>query len=403
MRRVACLVVAGLLGVAAEAPASASPPTPTAQVQCLAPPPSTDPSVPWAQKQLAPERVWPLTTGTGITVGVVDTGVDAQVPQLRGQVLPGTDTTQPGGKPADTDCFGHGTFVAGIIAAKRIDGTGYAGVAPGVRILPVRSANTDDPTLPGALTQEGMALGIRAAVDDGAQVINISASTTEQDARLADAVTYAEQHDIVVVASAANTADKGNPVTYPAAYPSVIAVGAVDEHGTHADFSQTGPFVSLVAPGVIVFGLGPGGPGQWQGSGTSYSAPFVAGVAALVRAYRPGLSAAQVKHRLLVTADHPAATLPDPALGWGTVNPLRAVSAVLPEETTAMSNVVMPPAARPAHIAARDEASPVLAIVGLVGAVCLGPILLLLFRLGAAGRRRGFRPARVVEISTPEN
>jgi type VII secretion-associated serine protease mycosin len=406
MRRVGCLLVVGLLGVVPAVPAYAQPSTSGSappEVQCLPAPPNVEPSVPWAQKQLAPERAWPLTDGAGITVGVVDTGVDATVPQLRGQVLPGIDTTKPGHNPADTDCYGHGTFVAGIIAATRVDGTGYEGVAPGVRILPVRCANTDDPKEPGALTPEGMALGIRAAVDEGAQVINVSASTTEQNPALAEAVDYAEQKDVLIVASAANSANKGDPVTYPAAYPSVIAVGAVDETGQHAEFSQTGPFVSLVAPGVDVLGLGPGGPGHWKGSGTSYSAPFVAGVAALVRAYHPNLSAAQVKHRLLTTANHPAVTLPDPALGWGMVNPLSAVTTVLPEETGAKPNVIMPPAALPATAIARDEIGPVLAIAGMIGAVCLALIMILLIRVYRAGRRRGFRPVRVVEVTTPEN
>lgn len=396
MRSVVFLVAVGLLGPVV--PAHAQPP----QVQCVPPPPGTEASVPWAQKQLAPERAWSMTDGAGITVGVVDTGVDASVPQLSGQVLAGVDTTKPGHERADNDCYGHGTFVAGIIAAKQVDGTGYAGVAPGARILPVRCANTDDPKDPGALTPEGMALGIRAAVDEGARVINVSASTTEQNPQLVDAVTYAEQHDVVVVASAANSANKGDPVTYPAAYPAVIAVGAVDEQGQHAAFSQTGPFVSLVAPGVDVLGLGPGGPGHWKGSGTSYSAPFVAGVAALVRAYRPGLSAAQVKHRLLATASHPPVALPDPAMGWGMVNPLGAVTTVLPEETGAAAHIVLPPDAQPANLTPHDEIGPVLAVAGMIGAACLALVLILCVRLFAAARRRGFRPARAMEISTPE-
>ncbi|GAA4531792.1 S8 family serine peptidase [Amycolatopsis samaneae] len=374
------------------------------QVECLSPPRITDPSVPWAQRQLAPERVWPLTNGAGVTVAVVDTGVDGSVPQLRGgTVLRGIDTTKPDRGPADNDCYGHGTFVAGIIAAAPVNGTGYAGMAPGVQILPVRCATTDDPKKEGALTPEGMALGIRAAVDGGARVINVSASTAEQNAQLAAAVDYAASHDVVLVASAANSAKKGDPVTYPAAYPSVIAVGAVDEAGQHAEFSQTGPFVSLVAPGVNVLGLGPGGPGHWQGQGTSYSAPFVAGAAALVRAYRPTLSAAQVKHRLLTTAAHPAAQLPDPALGWGTVNPMAAVTAVLPEEGAAgQPAAVVPPDARGVGATPRDELGPVLAVVGVIGAGCVALAAVLLTRLYRSGRRRGWRPARVLQVSAPE-
>jgi membrane-anchored mycosin MYCP len=405
MKRLCLVLTVVLLGIA-PVPAHAQPstaPTPPPE-QCLPAPTSTDTTVPWALKQLAPERVWPLTDGSGVTVGVIDTGVDASVPQLSGDtVLPGVDTTKPGGLPADNDCFGHGTFVAGIIAAAKTPGTGYTGVAPGVRILPVRCASTDNSEAPGALTPEGMALGIRTAVDEGAQVINVSASTTQQNAALADAVSYAEQNDVVVVASAANSGKSNVPATYPAAYPSVIAVGAVDEAGAHADFSQTGPFVSLVAPGVDVTGLGPGGPGHWKGSGTSYSAPFVAGVAALVRGYRPELSAAQVKHRLLTTASHPAVALPDPALGWGMVNPLAAVTTVLPEEAGATAVAVTPPDASAADIVPEDEVGPVLALAGVIGAVGVVLGMMLLIRVYAAGRKRGFRPARKVQVATPNS
>jgi membrane-anchored mycosin MYCP len=395
-------VIRGLLGCLAVGGVLVGAPSSVEQEPCLPPPQSTDTSVPWAQRQLAPERAWTLTKGDGITVAVVDTGVDGSIPQLQGAVLPGIDTTKPGREPADNDCFGHGTFVAGIIAAQPADGTGYAGVAPNARILPVRCASTDTPNQPGALTPEGMALGIRTAVDDGAQVINVSASTTEQNQALADAIAYAKQRDVVVVASAANSANKGDPVTYPAAYDSVIAVGAVNEAGQHADFSQTGPFVSLVAPGVDVLGLGPGGPGHWKGSGTSYSAPFVAGVAALVRAYRPGLSAAQVKHRLLATATHPAAALPDPALGWGMVNPMAALSTVLPEEGGVEPEKMAPPDANAAPILEQDEMGPTLAMAGMIGAVVLALSLILLTRMFSAGRKRGFRPARIAEVTTPK-
>lgn len=393
------LALAGVFGVLTAVPAYAAPPG-GEQVQCLTPPKAVDPSVPWPQQQLVPDQVWPLTYGTGITVAVVDTGVDGSIPQLKGKVLRGVDMTGPAHGPADTDCYGHGTFVAGIIAATPMPGTGYAGVAPGVQILPIRCATTDQPNAPGTLTPEGMAAGIRAAVDGGARVINISSSTTEQNPQLAAAVDYASSHDVVIVASAANGAKDGDPVTYPAAYPAVIAVGAVDQAGHHADFSQTGPFVSLVAPGVAVLGLGPGGPGQWQGQGTSYSAPFVAGTAALVRAYHPSLTAAQVKRRLLATASRPPVPVPDPAYGWGTVNPVAAVTAVLPEENGAgKPAVVVPPPARSADAVARDELGPVLAAAGMAGALGLTLLSLVLARIYRSGRGRRWRPPRVVRVT----
>jgi membrane-anchored mycosin MYCP len=377
-------------------------PLPGDQKSCLGPPQGTEPATPWAQQLLAPQRVWPLTKGGGITVAVVDTGVDAEIPQLRGKVRAGVDITTAAHGPADTDCYGHGTFLAGIIAASSVPGTGFAGVAPGVSILPIRCATGVATGAAGALTPAAMAQGIREAVDAGARVINMSASTTTADAGLAAAVQYAAEHDVVFVASAANSAQKGDPVTFPASYPSVIAVGAVDAAGVRADFSQTGPFLSLVAPGVDVTSVGPGGPGHWLGSGTSYSAPFVAGVAALVRAYRPGLNAAQVKHRLETTANHPAAALPDPGLGWGTVNPLAAVTTVLPEETGGgPAPVVAPPPARIPDVLAPDSLGPVLAVAGALLVSVLSLALARISRLTGAARRRSWRPARVVEVVSP--
>ncbi|MFD2419605.1 type VII secretion-associated serine protease mycosin [Amycolatopsis pigmentata] len=394
------LVVAGLLGVVLPAPAAAdssAAPLPNGQKGCLPAPPSTQSAVPWAQSELAPQRVWPLTKGAGITVAVVDTGVDAHTPQLAGRVSGGKDVTAGGGS-ADDDCFGHGTFVAGIIAAAIAPDTGFSGVAPEATILPIRVAKATDDGSPPTLTADGMAAGIRAAVDGGARVINISASTTAPDAGLADAVQYAAQRDVVLVASAANSAKNGDPVTYPAAYPSVIAVGAVDATGKRADFSQTGPFLSLVAPGVSVASIGPRGAGHWLGSGTSYAAPFVAGAAALVRAYHPTLTAAEVKHRLEVTADHPAAALPDPGMGWGTVNVTAAVTTVLPEENQGTAPVIKAPPASPPQNGGLDTTGPLLAAVSVAGVVVLVLLLVVVSRLYRSGRGRGWRPARVIEV-----
>lgn len=384
----ACLLaVAPVLAAAGPAGAAAQPaPLPEHPTGCLPPPQVSDPDTPWAQQQLAPQRVWPITRGAGVTVGVVDTGVDARSPQLAGRVLPGVDLTGQGGR-ADTDCYGHGTFVTGIIAAAPDPTTGFAGVAPDVRILPARSATQADDG-----TAHSLATGIRATVDGGAQVINISASTNAPNAELAAAADYAAAHDVLVVASAANGAKQGDPVTYPASYPTVLAVGAIDSTGAHADFSQIGPYVGLVAPGVDVISIGPGGRGQWQGSGTSYAAPFVAGVAALVRAYHPELTAEQVKHRLEATADHPATDLPDPQLGWGTVNPMAAVTAVLPDEGP-RAPMMRPPAITPPHLLGGDTTGPVLALIGVYLVGMLALLARMAFRLwpgrrGDATRRR---------------
>jgi type VII secretion-associated serine protease mycosin len=357
--------------------------------QCA--PPATEVSrpVPWAQKRLSPERVWSLTQGHGVTVAVIDTGVDASAPQLAGRVLPGVDVVNKRGR-ADDDCFGHGTFVAGVIGASKQPGTGLAGMAPGVRILPIRQANSASDG-----TAAGMAAGIVAAVDGGADVINISASSFFPTKALEDAVRYATANDVLIVTAASNEAEAGNPAAYPAAYPQVVAVGAIGPDGRRSDFSETGDFLSVVAPGQDIAGLSRKGSGHVTDSGTSYASPFVAGVAALVRAYRPELDAAQVKRRLERTADHPGTTLPDPQLGWGVVNPYAAVATDLPDElgnatATAVGRPapIKPPAKPVADTRVRDNVLAFGAVASIGALVVLGLAVVL-----PRAAQRGWRAA----------
>ncbi|WP_201753856.1 type VII secretion-associated serine protease mycosin [Micromonospora rubida] len=302
-------------------PAGAAPST-----RCTSPSQQLLPAVPWTHRRLDPTRVWPLTRGEGVLVAVVDTGVDASVPQLAGRVRPGTDVVNRTGS-ANDDCYGHGTFVAGIIAAQPRSGTGMVGLAPGAMILPVRQANG-----PSDGTASTLARSIRVAADAGASVINVSASSFFPSEELRAAVEYAAERDVLLVAAVANEAQQGNPVAYPAAYPQVLAVGSVGPDGQRSEFSEVGAYLDLVAPGVDVVSLSRAGVGHLVDSGTSYATPFVAAAAALVRSYHPRLTAAQVKRRLELTADHPGTTLPDPQLGWGVVNPYQAVTALLAEE-----------------------------------------------------------------------
>jgi membrane-anchored mycosin MYCP len=356
--------------------------------QCTPPSVEIERSVPWAQQRLSPERVWPMTRGAGVTVAVIDTGVDASAPQLRGRVFPGVDVVNGGGR-ADDDCFGHGTFVAGIIGADKQRGTGLAGVAPEVRILPIRQANSSSDG-----TALGMARGIVDAVDGGADVINISASSFFPSKALQDAVDYATANDTLIVTAASNEAEAGNPKAYPAAYPQVIAVGAIGRDGKRTDFSETGDFLSVVAPGQDIAGLSRKGSGHVQDSGTSYAAPFVAGVAALVRAYHPDLSAAQVKRRLELTADHPGTTLPDPAMGWGVVNPYAAVTTDLPEERGVIAEApdpapIAPLAKQVPDTWARDNAMTFGALAGVAALIIIGLAVVL-----PRGARRGWQAGR---------
>jgi membrane-anchored mycosin MYCP len=385
VRRVGVLLSAA--AVTAVVSGAALPAAPGDAERCSTPSDTVAREVPWPQRRLALDRVWELTTGTGVVVGVVDTGVDASVPQLRGRVLSGIDVVNGRGR-ADSDCYGHGTFVAGIIAAERRAGTGFAGVAPGATILPVRQA-----TGPSDGSSAGLARSIRAAVDGGARVINVSASAFFPNGELRAAVDYATANDVVLVAAASNEAKSGNPKAYPAAYPEVIAVGAVGQDGRRTEFSEVGDFLDLVAPGADVISLSRASAGHLSDNGTSYATPFVAGTAALVRAYHPRLTAAQVKRRLELTADHPGTALPDPQVGWGIVNPYHALTAVLPEEFGAQGapvgqERVVARAWSPPDTGPRDTAVRFAVGAGLVAVI--GGLLAYVLPRGA---RRGWRPA----------
>ena len=287
-------------------------------------------SEPWAQQALRFSAVWNRSRGSGVTVAIVDSGVDAN-PQFGGRVIPGPDLvagTRPG-IPPGADCVGHGTAVASIIAAAPVPGVSFTGVAPAARILSVKISGTD--TFPTSVAPQG----IMDAVQFGADVINLSLATPDDVPALRNAVEYALSHNVVVVAAAGNDLPQGGTGPfYPAAYPGVLAVGAVGPGGALAAFSDRHTPVAVTAPGVNVTSAYPGtfpdayAPVQ---NGTSFAAAFVSGVVALVRSAHPGLSAVQVVSRIEATARGAAG----PGTGHGMVDPVRAVTAVLPAESSA--------------------------------------------------------------------
>jgi subtilisin family serine protease len=194
------------------------------------------------------------------------------------------------------------------------------------------------------------------------------------------------------VAAVANEAQQGNPTAYPAAYPQVLAVGSVDRDGSRSEFSEVGAYLDLVAPGVDVVSLSRAGVGHLVDSGTSYATPFVAATAALVRSYHPKLTAAQVKRRLELTADHSGTALPDPQLGWGVVNPYNAVTAVLAEEhTDATGSSGRQAAVRLVVGAEPDTATRDAAIRFTLTAVVVAGLIGLVAYLIPHGIRRGWR------------
>jgi membrane-anchored mycosin MYCP len=285
---------------------------------------------PWPQEELGFSSVWDRSRGAGVTVAVVDSGVDAN-PQFGNRVIAGPDLvagTKPH-IPAGADCLGHGTAVASIIAAAPAKGVSFTGVAPAARILSVKISGTD--SFPTSVTPQG----IMDAVQFGADVINLSLATPDDVPALRQAVEYALKHNVVVVAAAGNDLpQQGTGPYYPAAYPGVLAVGAAGPGGVLAPFSDQRSPVAVTAPGVNVTTAFPGpfpdayNPAQ---SGTSFAAAFVSGVAALVRAAHPKLTEAQVVARIEATARGSTG----PGTGRGMVDPVRAVTAVLPTEFAA--------------------------------------------------------------------
>ncbi|MGW7005470.1 type VII secretion-associated serine protease mycosin [Streptomyces sp. NPDC054933] len=281
-------------------------------------------SVPWSLQRVMLDQLWQNSRGKGVSVAVIDTGVDARNPQLKDAVdkRDGFDLIDNKGDGTN-DTVGHGTKVAGIIAARPAAGTGFVGLAPQATIIPVRQ--NDDQGKGNAVT---LAAAIRKSVAAGAKVINISQDTTGvlgPDSQLAQAVQYALDQDVVVVAAAGNNGSGGQQhTTYPAALKGVLAVGASDRNNERADFSQSGPFVGVAAPGVDMVSTVPIG-GQCVDNGTSFSAPYVAAVAALIRAKHHDWREQQVVAQIEQTAERV-----DPGhnnfIGWGVVDPVRALT-----------------------------------------------------------------------------
>lgn len=311
------------------APATASPARPDgpqatrlldSEAQCTFPAPPVK-QTPWSLQRVLMNQLWQSTKGKNVKVAVIDSGVDIRNPQLRGavDVQDSTDLIDPGGH-GTTDPVGHGTEVAGIIAARKAPSTGFVGLAPEATIISIRQADED-----GKGTVPHLVAALYDAVKAHAKVINISQDASAGSPELEQAIAAAVQDDVVVVVSAGNDGSDGKArTTYPGGYPGVLAVGASDRNNERASFSQAGDFVGVAAPGVDMLSTVPGG-GQCVDNGTSFAAPYVAGVATLIRAKHPDWTAPEVIAQIEQTAQRTSLGH-NSLVGWGVVDPVRALT-----------------------------------------------------------------------------
>ncbi|MFF9014411.1 S8 family serine peptidase [Streptomyces sp. NPDC014870] len=276
----------------------------------------------WYLDAMKADDLWKVATGKGMTVAVLDTGVDSTVSELRGKVLPGYNFYDAGGGPGRLDereDDRHGTNMAIAIAGSGAGG-GIKGIAPDAKILPVRTGDQ-------AFFGNGATLkGIRYAVDNGARVINISSggpADPEEDQEWQEAVSYAGQKGALIFAASGNDGFE-NP-QYPAAIPGVVAVGALDTKGKVAKFSNYGDHLALAAPGVEIPGRCTDDKSKYcAGWGTSQATAIASGTAALIWSAHPDWTANQVLRVMMETAGH-VGEVPSKYIGWGSIRPAQVL------------------------------------------------------------------------------
>ncbi|MER6208230.1 S8 family serine peptidase [Streptomyces sp. NPDC001642] len=280
----------------------------------------------WYLDAMNAQGLWKVSTGKGISVAVVDTGVNPDTSSLRGQVLPGVDVTGTTGNETD-DYAGHGTSMGELIAGTGRDG-GLKGVAPGAKIIPIRTVLLGIGKK-GEEQGDTSAKAIRAAADSDAKIINMSFGTYSEGDGEREAVQYAQSKGKLLIAAVGNAADIAKDyIGYPAKFSGVVGVSAIDQNGEVAKFSQDGAYVDLASPGVDV--------PTWcdktlksycaHNNGTSQAAAIASGAAALIWSAHPKWTANQVLRVMIDTAgrDWPKNT-PSRYLGYGTIRPAQVL------------------------------------------------------------------------------
>ncbi|MEU4898628.1 type VII secretion-associated serine protease mycosin [Streptomyces sp. NPDC044780] len=301
----------------------------------------------WYLDRMQAESMWKVSTGKGITVAVLDGGVDASAPELQGKVLEGKNFMEPG-KDARKDPDGHGTAMAMLIAGNGRDGQGVKGVSPDARILPLTVFGSTKES--GTNSVPALAKAIRYAADSDAQIINMSLGFQEYmvkgdgEKQLDQAVEYAIKRGKLLLASTGNDGESGNYVSYPAAIDGVAGVAAVDQTLTRTKFSTSGPDVALAAPGQdIPIRCTNGKPGYCRSWGTSQATAIASGAAALIWAKHPSWNGNQVLRVMMDTAGKPTeGEIPSRYIGYGTIRPRYNVLENKGEPGSADTNPLVP-------------------------------------------------------------
>ena len=276
----------------------------------------------WHITKIGAQTAWNTTLGTGVTIAILDTGVDGTHPDLSTRMVPGWNFYDNNSNTSDVK--GHGTWVAGTAAASANNGIGVASVAGNARLMPIRISDTT-----GTGYWSMIAQGISYAADHGARVANISYENLLQSSSIISAAQYMKSKGGLVVVAAGNCGC--NPNLTPST--SMIPVSATDANDLITSFSSYGSYVAISAPGNYIYTTAPGG-GYTQGIGTSFSSPVVAGTVALMMAAKPTLANTQIESLLYSTATALGAAGRDIYYGYGRVNAAAAIQGVLGTTTT---------------------------------------------------------------------
>ncbi|GAA4520412.1 hypothetical protein GCM10023191_097330 [Actinoallomurus oryzae] len=413
-RVASAVLVSAAVGVLSVPAAESASPAEPARLAVPAAPADLYRGQQWTLDALHISRAWKYSRGNGVTVAVLDTGVDGHQADLSGRVIDGPDFTGHVRKPGGRYWGRHGTEMASLIAGHGHGAgaaSGVMGVAPDAKILSIRVTwELNDPIRDDHAevnrSRDAVAKGIRYAADHGAQVISMSLGGGNLfyngNAAEEAAIKYALGKGTVLVASAGNDGDGANRRNYPAAYPGVIAVGAVDRAFKAAKFTNRHTYISVAAPGVEIVSADAAGHGYILGTGTSSSAAFVAGMSALVKARYPTLTAQEVKQALEEGATHRPPDGRSSEIGTGVADAygaLRTAARINKAEHDGTPVQTPQQTARPEPVASGHSDPDLMLIAVLSGG---GTLILLSLILGWRQRRRRIAREREEDADEPE-